>query len=976
MICEWDTAQATTFTNWGGNSTYMYNKLATTYVKDEMIHFGVSNAEPITRIYRQYKNNPNLTFLENDYSAKYAVLNTTTAHHRSDRSDIMCVMISTNVLTFGKWMLVDCYKKVKNYMIACEKKIDIKYYIQTLDFATYECAHDAIYINTSQGSNFCYQFLSSSNQQNCISTPSISTDIHVYNNAREANMYLSKWARGRTRYIRYYTSTSTNESLCFKRLCESCADHDIHDWLGEVACFANSTEYWLCRTHVAPVSKDCQTGRFQCHDGTCILLQYHCDDAVDCPDHSDEMACDDVCSDGFQCFISCPKPQCFCNKNYMQIGNKCVPLYRWYKHWTHTQIDDYVGSPRRLLMGEVSVCPEGWSKCTPETLLSTCYPNEKICVFERIITGEALYCRNTEHLMFCENHKCPSMFACENTYCIPFHMVCDGVSDCPDGRDEAGERCHNLSCPGMLRCRHDDLCVHHHAFCDGVVHCITSHDDEELCQYLQCHNGCHCIGPTMFCDQMSFINQTLLDSFHGLFIETYSGAFNFEHTLLNLNVLNLTHVHLTSATLHDSINRQTNLVSLTLMNNSLNILHPFAFSELSRLVNLTIQLNALHHLHPYAFHVLHSIQYLNLNNLDIRVIGSCCFCYMTNLIAINLSSNAIAEITVEMFDISKHYSSIDLSNNTFQYFDPNYKIINVEVVFIDQHELCCYLKHLCPVCKSLNSDMLCAFIFPTNAVASLVSIYVIILLIMNTYVIIVHCSTKVSHFTLIQNLALADLTYVIYLTLLVFAHFLYADQLPLHHREWISSLRCDIATFTLVTFMLQSKCSSILVEINYVFAIKYALERKSLKRNVIIRLLASLWISNCLLAGLFTHYTTRSDVRCTPFTSKNKGATIVKILYSLFLCIRGIFMITCYYIVLSEVRKSAAKVNQTNKVVKRRFQTVLTKAVFTVTAFAISAISMIVSMFWQPVSKSSIVELILLVVLIPLDVVVNPLVYV
>ena len=84
---------------------------------------------------------------------------------------------------------------------------------------------------------------------------------------------------------------------------------------------------------------------------------------------------------------------------------------------------------------EYTMCSDGWSKCNP-TGDSPCYPNTNICVFERTIYGDPKYCPNTNHLKNCMRHQCPSMLTCNNTYCIPFHIVCDGVADCPDGRDE------------------------------------------------------------------------------------------------------------------------------------------------------------------------------------------------------------------------------------------------------------------------------------------------------------------------------------------------------------------------------------------------------------------------------------------------------------------------------------------------------------------------------------------------------------
>jgi hypothetical protein len=40
-------------------------------------------------------------------------------------------------------------------------------------------------------------------------------------------------------------------------------------------------------------------------------------------------------------------------------------------------------------------------------------------------------------LSFAANFTCPHNYIkCPSSYCIPFHYVCNGNADCPDGYDE------------------------------------------------------------------------------------------------------------------------------------------------------------------------------------------------------------------------------------------------------------------------------------------------------------------------------------------------------------------------------------------------------------------------------------------------------------------------------------------------------------------------------------------------------------
>ena len=79
---------------------------------------------------------------------------------------------------------------------------------------------------------------------------------------------------------------------------------------------------------------------------------------------------------------------------------------------------------------------------------SECFSADRICTFERDIYGDPVHCSDTEHLRYCASHQCPDAFKCDGSYCIPVHMVCDTILDCPDGDDEAG--CENPHIEGIL----------------------------------------------------------------------------------------------------------------------------------------------------------------------------------------------------------------------------------------------------------------------------------------------------------------------------------------------------------------------------------------------------------------------------------------------------------------------------------------------------------------------------------------------
>ena len=133
-----------------------------------------------------------------------------------------------------------------------------------------------------------------------------------------------------------------------------------------------------------------------------------------------------------------------------------------------------------------------------------CYLRDKVCVYERLHNQTIASCQSGAHLQDCYDFDCPGMFFCykDKAYCIPYSHVCDGIVDCPSGEDE--NSCENKKgCPGMLKCKHDNICVHPRDQGDGVMHCPLSGDDESLCKDYMCPHRCKCIGRVYICSNIN-----------------------------------------------------------------------------------------------------------------------------------------------------------------------------------------------------------------------------------------------------------------------------------------------------------------------------------------------------------------------------------------------------------------------------------------------------------------------------------------
>ena len=120
------------------------------------------------------------------------------------------------------------------------------------------------------------------------------------------------------------------------------------------------------------------------------------------------------------------------------------------------------------------------------------------------------YCRNGAHLENCEKFNCSYTYKCPGSYCIPYHMICNGVADCSNMEDE--QSCDTYICPGMLRCKGKTYCVPRHEVCDGILHCQQG-DDEINCE--TCPTQCECNNHALFCEQMD-VGKVLLFNISGM----------------------------------------------------------------------------------------------------------------------------------------------------------------------------------------------------------------------------------------------------------------------------------------------------------------------------------------------------------------------------------------------------------------------------------------------------------------------------
>ena len=295
-----------------------------------------------------------------------------------------------------------------------------------------------------------------------------------------------------------HTSCQSNQIRCDDG---SCISHDslcnVNNHCHIRGLIMNNTS--LCFPFCMPGNCLCPSNYFHCMSGGCILMAFICDGQMHCPDASDEICevetkerkitndeIEALVGDRYFCFgYLCSSGECIHSNNVNNLLPDCGGDFasdedlflnmRYY--WERFECKESTHFP--FVAG-----------------LPVCFPLNKFCLFEPVEDGYPKWCRDGSHLGQCAEINCTNRYKCPDSYCIPFHHICDGYSNCIHGEDE--ERSSEYVCKGLLRCTGSKVCVHPQQICDKVDDCSNG-EDEILCDMKPCPDGCKCLSYSMKC---------------------------------------------------------------------------------------------------------------------------------------------------------------------------------------------------------------------------------------------------------------------------------------------------------------------------------------------------------------------------------------------------------------------------------------------------------------------------------------------
>ncbi|KAM8864760.1 basement membrane-specific heparan sulfate proteoglycan core protein isoform 9-T9 [Spinachia spinachia] len=208
---------------------------------------------------------------------------------------------------------------------------------------------------------------------------------------------------------------------------------------GSIASYVTSVQGFEFRRlgEVTASTRACMSDEHRCGDGTCILMEYLCDERPDCRDMSDEANCEK----------KTPAPP---------VPTSAIT--------TTTKKLSRPPSPPGPCRADQATCQSG-----------ECIPRDYICDGERDCSdgSDEFRCGTPSP---CE----PNEFKCKNGRCALKLWRCDGDNDCEDNSDETdcptkgpGDRC----APEQFECLNDRTCIPASYQCDEEPDCPDRSDE-------------------------------------------------------------------------------------------------------------------------------------------------------------------------------------------------------------------------------------------------------------------------------------------------------------------------------------------------------------------------------------------------------------------------------------------------------------------------------------------------------------------
>ena len=534
-----------------------------------------------------------------------------------------------------------------------------------------------------------------------------------------------------------------------------------------------------------------------------------------------------------------------------------------------------------------------------------CYHIFEICTYKLNNMNILVPCRTGEHLQYCKEFQCNMMFKCQNSYCIPWGYVCNKRWDCPNGEDEILDRCQQYEykhCRFMFKCRRSTRCVHLGDLCDNKKDC-PSGDDEFFCtlNYLVCPKGCFCLTLAITCAHLTDISG-LPPSLPFYILNLH----NFEEDMI-INLLPMFKI------IRDVTLKKSSVKTICIK-----------YSIWEYTLFLEASFNTITEISSYCFGKAFLLRFINLGNNKIANVQRNAFSNLPKLYYLNLVNNLLSELHPNMVRHCPKLYVLFINNNSLVKVTPfAFQYYSFSLLITDNYILCCFKPEIAYCSKSPPWFKLCGTLLQSYSIKY--SFYIVSGLIFTSNILSIFLQIKFgppgSFKVIMLSINYIDLLGGVHLTLLWLADIHYQKNIIVKETEWTSSFIC-FTVFTIFLFInLLSPFILSMLSLSRLMVVQFPLETKfkqySFVRRCIFRvfgLTAALsFLYSCVSWNLLSG--PKSNM-CLPFIVPPRNSmlniilTCVIILEQYFAIV---FIITCYWKLITELQKSSKKVQKSMK---------------------------------------------------------------
>ena len=499
--------------------------------------------------------------------------------------------------------------------------------------------------------------------------------------------------------------------------------------------------------------------------------------------------------------------------------------------------------------------------------------------------------------------------------------MCDGSPDCPNGEEEAF--CTNTTCPGLLRCRYDDVCVHPVEICDGVNHCLMSADDESLCNVTHCPTYCICIGVVIKCrDKLPKHGQISQNATQFILREI-----EIPHNLnlkyfKKLRYLHIMRCHFISYI----VDSQTfaglfQIIALNIIDTNVIYLPNYIFKDLINMVEFQIRGTHIMKIYHSSFEGFSDIVNLDLSQLSILYLEEAPFRNARQLVHLNLSNNLLEKLSSKTFIGLTRIQSIDLRHNIISAIASSC-LSGIKLratLYFDHSAHCCYSDKQVLCLATDEDNSVCSRIFGTHWIETVsMAVSVVVLCLSLTNILFLLSQSKSgSYIALLVHLTISDAMPICYVLVLSIASKIYQNNYIYLNHSWVDSSLCYGLRVFVVASLIQSKIIALIIVQTQLIATKFVFKSAELltRRNISITLLLT-WLISTVIGILKCTLTSTMGMLCFPvfefdFQNKYDIFGFVGLMLMLFLVI---IAISCMYLaMIRHVYASSKRVGDSEK---------------------------------------------------------------